>query len=200
MRRPVREACRRRLSHARPWCADSIRARPGARPACQRQRRQLNQQQHVVIGRRAVHPQPPAVRAAVNQHPLVLAADGDRDRLHGARAASLPVTGDVAIKVPGPQAAGAVVAMRRAGSVQRDIYAAMSALKRARKRQVWLPFRVGLGNWADISPPLVLTKDASRPGRRGDLHRRRLRAVGQANFLGPEASHSNRLSGPGCRP
>jgi hypothetical protein len=31
----------------------------------------LHQQQHVVIGGRAIHPQPAAVRAAVNQHPAI---------------------------------------------------------------------------------------------------------------------------------
>jgi hypothetical protein len=72
----------------------------------------------------------------VNQHPPPFAADGDRYRLHASRAVTLPVTGDIAIKVPGPQAAGTVVAVRCAGGVQRDVYAAMPALERARKRQV----------------------------------------------------------------
>jgi hypothetical protein len=140
-----------------------LRVRNGWRG--QWQRGQLHQQQHVVIGGRAVHPQPPAARAAVNQHPPAFAADGDRDRLHAARAVSLPVTGNVAVKMPGPQAAGTVVAVRRAGRVQGDVYAAMSALKRARKRQVWRPsFRAGPRSWADISPPLVLMPLA-RPGR-----------------------------------
>jgi len=76
------------------------------------------------------------MRAAVDEHPPVFTPDGDRDRLHAAGAAGLPVAGDVAIKVPGPQAAGAVVAMRSAWSVQRDSYAAMSALKGTRERQV----------------------------------------------------------------
>ena len=93
----------------------------------------------------------------VNQHPPAFAAHGDRYRLHGAGAASLPVTRDVAVKVPGPQAARTMVAVGRAGGVERDVYAAMSALKRARKRQVWRPFRAVLRSWADISPPLVLT-------------------------------------------
>ena len=50
---------------------------------------------------------------------------------------ALPVTGYVAIKVLGPQAPGTVVAMGGAGGIQRYVYAAMPALKRARKRQVW---------------------------------------------------------------
>jgi hypothetical protein len=65
----------------------------------------------------------------------VLTADGDGDRLHAARAAGLPVAGDVAIQVPGPQAAGAVIAVRCAGRVQRNVYAAVAALKRTGKRQ-----------------------------------------------------------------
>jgi hypothetical protein len=116
------------------WRRGRAEVRNGRRG--QRQRGQLHQQQNVVIGGGAVHPQPPAARAAVNQHPPSFAADGDRYRLHAAGAASLPVTGDIAIKVPGPQAAGTVVAVRCAGGVQRDVYGAMSTLKRARKRQV----------------------------------------------------------------
>jgi hypothetical protein len=103
----------------------------------QRQRGQLHQQQHVVIGGCPVHPQPSAACAAVDQHPAALAADGDRYRLHTARAVSLPVTGDIAVKMPGPQAAGTVIAVGRAGGVQGDVYAAMAARKGTRKRQVW---------------------------------------------------------------
>jgi hypothetical protein len=71
----------------------------------------------------------------VDQHPAVLAADGDRDRLHASRTAGLPVAGDVAVQVPGPQAAGAVIAVRCTGCVQRNVYAAVAALKRTGKRQ-----------------------------------------------------------------
>ena len=71
---------------------------------------QLHLQRQVVIGGRAVHPQPPAARAAVKQHPPPFGADGDRHRLHAARAASLPVTGDVAVQLPGPRQLGQVVA------------------------------------------------------------------------------------------
>jgi hypothetical protein len=152
----------RGLLSGRPVCGRGAMARRRGRAGVrdgwrgQWQRGQLHQQQHVVIGGRAVHPQPPAAGAAVNQHPPAFAADGDRDRLHAARAVSLPVTGDVAVKVPGPQAAGTVVAVRRAGGVQGDVYAAMSALKRVRKRQVWRPsFRAGPRSWTDISPPLA---------------------------------------------
>jgi hypothetical protein len=116
----------------------------------------LQQEQHVVIGGCPVHSQPAAPGAAVYQHPLAFAANGDGYRLHAPGALSLPVTGDVAIKMPGPEAAGTVVAVRRAGGVQRDVYAAVSALERARKRQVWRPFRAGSLSWADISPPLAL--------------------------------------------
>src|SRR5689334_17547636 len=121
------------------------------------QRSQLHEQQRVVIAGRAVHPEPPAARATVNQHPPAFAADGHRYRLHGARAVRLPVTRDVAVKVPGPQAARAMVAVGRAGGVERDVYTTMPALKRARKRQVWRPFTAVSRSWADISPPLVLT-------------------------------------------
>jgi len=121
------------------------------------QRGQLHEQQDVVIAGRAVHPQSPAARAAVNQHPPAFAADGDRYRLHGTGAAGLPVTRDVAVKVPGPQATRAMVAVGGAGGVERDVYAAIPAHKRARKRQVWRPFTAVSRSWADISPPLTRT-------------------------------------------
>jgi len=103
----------------------------------QRQRGQLHKQQHAVIGGCPVHPQPPAACATVNQHPAAFATDGDRYRLHAARAVGLPVAGNISIKMPGPQAARTVIAMGRAGGVQRDVYAAMAAHKGTRKRQVW---------------------------------------------------------------
>jgi hypothetical protein len=102
----------------------------------ERQRRELDQQQHIVIGGRSVHPQSAAARAAVNEHPPVLAANRDGYRLHASRAISLAVTWGVAIKVPGPQAAWAVVAVRSARRIEGDVYSAMAALKRARKRQI----------------------------------------------------------------
>jgi len=75
------------------------------------QRRQLHQQQHVVVGSRAVQPQPAAAGAAMYQHPATFAAYRDRDRLHAARAIGLSVARNIAIKVLGPQATGTMIAM-----------------------------------------------------------------------------------------
>jgi hypothetical protein len=87
----------------------------------QRQGSELEQDQHVVIGGCPVHSQPTAAGAAVNEHPPAFAAHGDRYRFHDAGALGLPVAWDVAIKVPGPQAVRAVVSVRGAGSVERDV-------------------------------------------------------------------------------
>ena len=95
----------------------------------ERQRSELDQHQHVVIGGCAVHPQPAAASATVNKHPPVLAANRDGYRLHASWAVSLAVTRGVAIKVPGPQAAWAVVAVRGARRIQGDVYSAVAALK-----------------------------------------------------------------------
>jgi hypothetical protein len=73
----------------------------------------------------------------VDEHPAPFAADCDGDRFHAPVAAGLSVAGDVAVEVPGPQAAGAVIAMRCAGRVERDLYAAVSTSERAGERQVW---------------------------------------------------------------
>ena len=97
----------------------------------------MKQQEHVVIGRGLVQPEPTAAGTAVDQHPTAFTAHGDCDRLHAAGAVGLAVAGHVAVKMTGPQATRAVVAVRGAGGVERDVYAAVAARERTRKRQVW---------------------------------------------------------------
>jgi hypothetical protein len=120
------------------WLAADVWRRQWRQERCrQRQRGQLQQRQHVVVGSGLVQPEAAAVGTSMDQHPAALAADGDRDRLHTARAAGFPVPRHVAVEVLGPQAAGTVVAMGGTRRVERNVYAAMSTTKRTEKRQGW---------------------------------------------------------------
>jgi hypothetical protein len=65
----------------------------------------------------------------VDDDPLALAADADRDRLHPGAAVGCPIAGS-AVDVTAPQACRAVVAVRCAGSVGRDVEPAVDAPKR----------------------------------------------------------------------
>jgi hypothetical protein len=91
----------------------------------------LHQQQQVVIAGNPVEPKATAVHTSVDEDPPALPTDGDGDRLHPARAACAPITGDVAIEVPGPEAGRAVIAMRCARRVVGYGYAAVRALEGA---------------------------------------------------------------------
>ena len=84
----------------------------------ERPHRQLGQQQGVVVTRDAVEVDRVAARAAVHDHPLAVAADGHRDRLHRGAAVRGAVAGPVVVEVPAPQAARAVIAMCGAGCVE----------------------------------------------------------------------------------
>jgi hypothetical protein len=97
----------------------------------QRQRGQLHQQQQVVITGDPVEPKATAVRTSVDEDPPALPANGDGDRLHPAGTGSAPITGDVAIEVPRPEAGGAVIAMGCARRVVGYGYAAVRALEGA---------------------------------------------------------------------
>ena len=97
----------------------------------QRQRGQLHQQQQVVITGNPVEPKATTVGTSVDEDPPALPANGDGDRLHPAGAGSAPITGDVAIEVPGPKAGGAVIAMGCARRVVGYGYAAVRALEGA---------------------------------------------------------------------
>ncbi len=120
------------------WLAVDV-WRPERRQERRRQRQcgKLQQRQHVVVGSGLVQPEAAAVGTSVDQHPAALAADGDRDRLHTARAAGFPVPRHVAVEVLGPQAVGTVVAMGGTRRVERNVYAAVSTTKRTEKRQGW---------------------------------------------------------------
>jgi hypothetical protein len=83
----------------------------------ERQGRQAHQQERVVVAGCAVEPEAPAAEAAVDQYPVALSAHRYRDRLHACRAVGLAITGSIAVEVPGPQAAGTVVAMGCSRSV-----------------------------------------------------------------------------------
>ncbi|GAB3922983.1 hypothetical protein GCM10029976_012550 [Kribbella albertanoniae] len=87
----------------------------------------------------------------MDEDPAAFAADCDCDRFHAAGAVGLAVARDVAVQVAGPQAAGAVVAMGGAGSVERDFYAAMLTAERTCEYQTEEPFRAKLLDRTDMA-------------------------------------------------
>jgi hypothetical protein len=62
----------------------------------------------------------------MDQDPLAVLADGDRDRFHRGEAVGRPVT-RVVVDMTTPEAVRTVVAMGRAGSVGGDVQPAMVA-------------------------------------------------------------------------
>ncbi len=95
---------------------------------CQRPDREADKEERRVIGRRAVGVKDAAACATVDEHPLSLAAHGDRDRLHAG--AALVEHGAVArpvVDVSGPEAGGAVIAMLSTRSVGRHVETAVDA-------------------------------------------------------------------------
>ena len=99
----------------------------------QRLHGQADEEQRRVIGRRSVGVQHATAGAAVDDHPLALAADGDRDRLHAGTA--VVEHGAVArpiVDVTRPQARRAVVAMLRARCIGGHVEPALDAAERHR--------------------------------------------------------------------
>jgi|SRR5215475_12330714 len=76
----------------------------------------------------------------MNEHPTAFPAYGHRDRFHTARTVGLAVAGSVLVEVPRPEAVGAVVAVCRAGRVERDVYTAVRTAKRTCEYQGVRPF------------------------------------------------------------
>src|SRR5262249_43151290 len=92
---------------------------------------ELDEHIDVVVARRSVEMDDATAGAAVDEHPFAVAAHGDGERLHGRTAASGTVAGRV-VDVSTPQAAGAVVAVGGAHSLDRYVEAAVTAPERAR--------------------------------------------------------------------
>ena len=65
----------------------------------------------------------------MDQDPLTILADGDRDRLHRGEAVGLPVA-RVDVEMTRPEAVGTVVPVGRAGRVGWDVETAMDAPER----------------------------------------------------------------------
>ena len=107
-----------------------------------------DEEQRGVIGRRSVGVQHATAGAAVDEHPLALAADGDGDRLHAG--AALVQHGAVArsvVDVAGPQAWRAVIAMLGAGRVGRDVETTVHASERAGLCARAMPRATGSREW-----------------------------------------------------
>jgi len=68
----------------------------------------------------------------VNEHPLSVSANSDRDRLHERTAVCRTVPWGVCIEMTGPQAVGAVVAVSGPDGMDRHVQPAMAAAERAR--------------------------------------------------------------------
>lgn len=98
----------------------------------QRLDRQPHEKQRAVVGRGAVEVDHIAIRAAMNEDPLAVAANTDGDRLHGRAAFGAAVARPVVVEVSAPQAGRAVVAVRRSGRVEWYVEAAMAAAERVR--------------------------------------------------------------------
>ena len=91
----------------------------------QRQGRQSHQEEDVVVTGGLVQTKTAAIGASVDEDPTALAADRDRDRLHAAGAVGLAIARHIAVEMARPQAARAMIAMGRSGSVEGNLYAAM---------------------------------------------------------------------------
>src|SRR6266496_1663383 len=70
----------------------------------------------------------------MDQHPLTVPADGDRDRLHRREAVGRPVA-RVDVDVAAPEAVRTMIAMGGAGRVGRDVEPAMIAAECGRAFQ-----------------------------------------------------------------
>jgi hypothetical protein len=72
-----------------------------------------------------------AAPASMDEDPFAIAANGDRDRLHERAALRRPITRVVVVEVTAPQAARAVVPVRRSRRVCGDVQPATATSERA---------------------------------------------------------------------
>ena len=91
--------------------------------------RDTDEQQRAVVAGDAVRVQHAAAVAAMDEHPFAVAADGDGDGFHRRKAVRRPVA-RVVVDVPRPEAVWAMVPVRGAGGVRRDVEAALDAAER----------------------------------------------------------------------
>jgi hypothetical protein len=91
--------------------------------------RDLQQDQWVVVTRRAIQMDDVTTVASVNEDPLPVATYCDRDRLHERVAERSPITRAL-VQVAAPQTVRAMVAVSGADGEGRDVQAAMTAAER----------------------------------------------------------------------
>ena len=102
------------------------------RSLCQRPDREPQQRQRVVVARRAIQPELPTPSASMDQHPLAVSPDADRDGLHERAAIGVSVAGAVVVEMAAPQTIWAVIPVCGAEGLDGDIKAAVSAAERIR--------------------------------------------------------------------
>jgi hypothetical protein len=88
--------------------------------------RDPDEEQRVVVAGDPVRRERAAALAAMNEDPLAVLANGDRDRLHRGLAVGRAVA-PVVVEVTRPEAVGAMVAVGGAGRGERDVEPAMDA-------------------------------------------------------------------------
>lgn len=152
----------------------------------QRQRGQL--EQHVVVAGCPVEPEAATVGAAVDEHPPALGADRHGDRFHPAGALDVAIAWCIAVEVPRPQAARAVVAVGGSGCVVRYGCAAMGARERAGEDQLVGPFGANCGFAATCLAPFDPSRQRTA-ARYRPAGRRRQRNSVQAGAVHHGARH-----------
>jgi len=102
------------------------------RSLCQRLDREPQQEQRVVVAGRAIQAELLAPSASMDQHPLAVTSDADRDGLHERTAIGVSVAGAVVVEMAAPQTIGAVIPVCRAEGLDGDIQPAVAASERIR--------------------------------------------------------------------
>jgi hypothetical protein len=102
------------------------------RSLCQRLDREPQQHQRVVVAGRAIQAELLTPSASMDQHPLAVSSDADRDGLHERAAIGVSVAGAVVVEMSAPQTIGAVIPMRGAEGLDGDIQPAVAASERIR--------------------------------------------------------------------
>jgi hypothetical protein len=102
------------------------------RSLCQRFDGKPQQQQRVVVAGRAIQAEFLTPPASMDQHPLAVPSDADRDGLHERAAIGVSVAGAVVVEMAAPETIGAVILVCRAQGLDGDIQPAVAASERIR--------------------------------------------------------------------
>src|SRR6266511_906773 len=109
------------------------------RSLCQRLDREPQQEQRVVVAGRAIQAELLAPSASMDQHPLAVTSDADRDGLHERTTIGVSVAGAAVVEMAAPQTTGAVIPVCLAEGLDGDIQPAVAASERIRppRRARW---------------------------------------------------------------